>query len=100
MRCPIHFVAALRPGTRSNDSYRRVARVVSVSLRARRKKTVLFLLAGSLCSLPCGSTFAADSTTSANQDVSPTSVAATIPDTAAMPSDLAGPEPWNVHGQV
>ena len=100
MRFPIPVDAALRPCTRSNDSQRRVAREISASLRARRKKTVLFLLAGSLCSLPCGATFAANLTTAANQDVSSASVAATIPDTAAVPSDLAGPELWNVHGQV
>jgi len=51
---------------------------------------MMFLLAGSLWVLPCGSTVAAD----------PASVAATIPDTPAAPSDVAAPEPWNLHGQL
>jgi high affinity Mn2+ porin len=59
----------------------------------------VFLLAGSLWSLPCGSTVAAEPATSAGQDLSATSVAATIPDTGAVPSDVAVPEPWNLHGQ-
>ena len=59
----------------------------------------MFLLAGSLWGLPCGPAVAAGPATSAGQDVSPTSVAAAIPDTPAMPSDVAVPEPWNLHGQ-
>jgi hypothetical protein len=51
---------------------------------------MMFLLAGSLWVLPCGSTVAAE----------PASVAATIPDTPAAPSDVAAPEPWNLHGQL
>jgi high affinity Mn2+ porin len=99
MRCLILFYAELRPTTKRGRSYRGVARGISASLSARRKKTVVLLLAGSLCSLPCGPTVAAGPATFADQDVSPAPVAATIPNTAAMPSDVAVPEPWNLHGQ-
>jgi hypothetical protein len=60
---------------------------------------MMFLLVGSLWVLRCGSTVAAEPDTSAGSDVSPSSVAAIIPDTPAVPSDVTVPEPWNLHGQ-
>jgi high affinity Mn2+ porin len=87
------------PSTRSNGSYARLVREISASLGAHMKRTAVFFLACLLWNLPCGSTLAAEPATSAVQDVSPASVAPTIPETAAVPSDVAVPEPWNLHGQ-
>ena len=100
MRFRILLDTVLRASTIRDGSYSRVVREISVLLCAQVKKAAVFLFAGSLWNLPCGSTFAADVTTSANQDVSPASLASTIPDAAAVANDLAAPEPWNVHGQV
>ena len=58
----------------------------------------MLLLAGSLWSVPC-STLAQPATSTA-QDVPPASMAATLPDSSAAPSDAAAPEPWNLHGQL
>jgi high affinity Mn2+ porin len=99
MRCLIPFDAALRPSTRNNGSHRRVVREISASLGAHMKKTVVFLLASLLWNLPWCATLAAERATSTDQDVSPASIAATIPDTPAVPRDVAVPEPWNLHGQ-
>src|SRR6202171_3198195 len=93
------FDAEFRPSPKHGGAYHGVARGISASLSARRKTTVVFFLAGSLWSLPCGPTVAAEPATSAGQDVSPGSVASTIPDTPAVPPDIAVPEPWNLHGQ-
>ena len=98
MRCLILLNTDIRPSTRHGGWYRGVARGISASLSARQKKTVGFLLVGSLWGLPCGPTVAAGPATSAGQDVAPASVAATIPD--AVPSEVAAPEPWNLHGQL
>jgi high affinity Mn2+ porin len=95
----IPFDAEFLPSTRHSSSYRGVERGVVASLSARQKKPAVFLLAGSLWGLPCGSTVAAESATSAGQDLSPASVAARIPDAPAVPTDIAVPEPWNLHGQ-
>ena len=96
----IAFDTEFRPNTRHRGSYRRVARGRSGWLAAQQKTTIVFLLAGSLWGLPCGRTVAAGPATSASQDMSPASVASTIPDTPAVPSDAGVPEPWNLHGQL
>ena len=98
MRCLIPFDADIRPSTGHGRAYSGVARESSASPGARQKKTIVFLLAGWLWSLACGSTVAAEPATSAGEDMSPASVTARILD--AVPSDVAAPEPWNLHGQL
>jgi high affinity Mn2+ porin len=65
-----------------------------------KKEVVAFVLAGSLWGLPYGSAFAAEPTTSADQDVSAASPAATISDTAPPANSGAVPQPWNLHWQA
>jgi hypothetical protein len=100
MRRLIPLDADIRPSTGHGRAYSGVARGSAASPRARQKKTIVFLLAGSLWSLPCGSTVAAEPATSTGKDMSPASVAARIPDAPAVPSDVATPESWNLHGQL
>jgi high affinity Mn2+ porin len=100
MRFLIPLEALLRPSTRNNGSYRRVAQEMATSLGAQVEKTFVFLLAASLWYLPCSATLAADAATSAGQDVAPASVAATAQVIAVVPGDIAAPEPWNLHGQL
>src|SRR5438270_511733 len=96
----IPFDTLFRPNTIQSGSYHGVARGIYASLSPRQKRTIVFSSAGPLWGLPFGPTVAGETATAAGQEVSPASVAARLPDVSTVPSDVAVPEPWNLHGQL